>query len=173
MDTTPEQVRREAELTSRVVESFAACQAPRLRLLMQALTRHLHAFIREVRLSEDELYAAIEFLTSAGRITDDERQEFVLLSDVLGASMQTITVNDRAVGAATEATVLGPFRTERAPEIELGGDISGGASGMPCWVEGSSRTSRAVRFPTLASRCGKRTTRATTTCSTRTTVWPG
>src|SRR4051794_8793306 len=137
MDTTPEQVRREAELTSRVVESFAACQDPRLRLLMQALTRHLHAFIREVRLSEDELYAAIEFLTGAGRITDDERQEFVLLSDVLGASMQTITVNDRAVGDATEATVLGPFRTERAPEIELGGDISGGASGMPCWVEGS------------------------------------
>jgi hydroxyquinol 1,2-dioxygenase len=137
MDTTPEQSRREAELTSRVVESFAACEDPRLRLLMQALTRHLHAFIREVRLSEDELYAAIEFLTGAGRITDDERQEFVLLSDVLGASMQTITVNDRAVGDATEATVLGPFRTERAPEIELGGDISGAASGMPCWVEGT------------------------------------
>ena len=103
---------------------------------MQALTRHLHGFIREVRLTEDELYAAVRFLTDAGHITDDERQELILLSDVLGASMQTITVNNEAVGDATEATVLGPFRTERAPEIEQGGDVSGGASGLPCWVEG-------------------------------------
>jgi hydroxyquinol 1,2-dioxygenase len=131
-----EQVLREDELVSRVVASFAGCGDPRLRLLMQALARHLHAFIREVRLTEDELYAAIRFLTDAGEITDDERQEFILLSDVLGASMQTITVNNEAVGTATEATVLGPFHTEQAPEVGLGGDISGGASGVPCWVEG-------------------------------------
>jgi protocatechuate 3,4-dioxygenase beta subunit len=131
-----EQVLREDDLVSSVVDSFASCEAPRLRLLMQALARHLHAFIREVRLTEDELYAAIRFLTDTGEITDDQRQEFILLSDVLGASMQTITVNNEAVGAATEATVLGPFRTEQAPEVELGGDISGGASGVPCWVEG-------------------------------------
>jgi hydroxyquinol 1,2-dioxygenase len=131
-----EQVLREDELVSRVVDSFAVCEEPRLRLLMQALVRHLHAFIREVRLTEDELYAAIRFLTDTGEITDHERQEFILLSDVLGASMQTITVNNEAVGAATEATVLGPFHTEQAPEVELGGDISGGASGVPCWVEG-------------------------------------
>ena len=131
-----EQVRREDELVSRVVESFASCEDPRLRLVMQSLARHLHAFIREVRLTEDELYAAIRFLTDTGHITDAERQEFVLLSDVLGASMQTITVNNQAVGTATEATVLGPFHTEQAPEIQQGGDISGGASGMPCWVEG-------------------------------------
>ena len=131
-----EQVRREDELVSRVVGSFAGCGDPRLRLLMQALVRHLHAFIREVRLTEDELNAAIRFLTQAGEITHDERQELILLSDVLGASMQTITVDNEAVGAATEATVLGPFRTEQAPELELGGDVSGGASGVPCWVEG-------------------------------------
>src|SRR3954452_2185851 len=136
MGTTPEQVRREGELTSRVVESFAACQDPRLRLLMQALARHLHAFIREVRLTEDELYAAIQFLTETGHSNRDERQEFILLSDVLGASMQTITVNHPAYGTATESTVLGPFHTERAPEIEQGGDIAGLASGVPCWVEG-------------------------------------
>jgi hydroxyquinol 1,2-dioxygenase len=103
---------------------------------MQTLTRHLHALIREVRLTEDELYAAIQFLTDTGHITDDQRQEFILLSDVLGVSMQTITVNHRAIGDATEATVLGPFHTEHAPEIEQGGDVTGGASGMPCWVEG-------------------------------------
>lgn len=131
-----EQVLREDELVARVAESFANCEDPRLRLLVQALARHLHAFIREVRLTEDELYAAVRFLTDTGQICDDERQEFILLSDVLGASMQTITVNNEAVGAATEATVLGPFHTEHAPEVEQGGDISGGASGVPCWVEG-------------------------------------
>jgi hydroxyquinol 1,2-dioxygenase len=131
-----EQVRREDDLVARVVQSFANCQDARLRLLMQALTRHLHAFIREVRLTEDELYGAIQFLTDAGDITDDQRQEFILLSDVLGASMQTITVNHQAMGDATEATVLGPFHTEQAPEIDPGGDVTGGASGMPCWVEG-------------------------------------
>jgi hydroxyquinol 1,2-dioxygenase len=136
-DPAPEQVRREDELVSRVVQSFAHSEDPRLRLLMQALTRHLHAFIREVRLTEDELYAAIRFLTEAGHLTDDERQEFVLLSDVLGASMQTVTVGNEASGDATESTVLGPFRTEHAPEIAQGGDISGMASGVPCWVEGA------------------------------------
>jgi hydroxyquinol 1,2-dioxygenase len=135
-DPTFEQVRREDELVSRVVESFAHTPDSRLRLLMQALTRHLHAFIREVRLTEEELYTAIQFLTQAGEITDDQRQEFILLSDVLGASMQTITVNNQAVGDATEATVLGPFHTAQAPEIEQGGDVAGVASGMPCWVEG-------------------------------------
>ena len=135
-DPTVEQVRREDELVSRVVDSFVNCQDPRLRLLMQALARHLHAFIREVRLTEDELYAAIQFLTDTGHITDDERQEFILLSDVLGASMQTITVNNQAFGTATEATVLGPFHTEQAPEIEQSGDLAGMASGVPCWVEG-------------------------------------
>jgi maleylacetate reductase len=135
-DSTLEQVRREDELVARVVQSFADSPDPRLRELMQALTRHLHALLRDVRLTEDELYAAIQFLTEAGDITDEQRQEFILLSDVLGASMQTITVNHRAIGDATEATVLGPFHTEQSPEIELGGDITGGAPGMPCWVEG-------------------------------------
>ena len=135
-DPALEQARREDELVASVVQSFADSPDPRLRLVMQALTRHLHGFIREVRLTEDELYAAVRFLTDAGHITDDERQELIPLSDVLGASMQTITVNNEAVGDATEATVLGPFRTERAPGIEQGGDVSGGASGLPCWVEG-------------------------------------
>ncbi|TVT10235.1 hydroxyquinol 1,2-dioxygenase [Amycolatopsis bartoniae] len=104
---------------------------------MQALTRHLHAFLREVRLTEQEWARAIEFLTAAGHITDDKRQEFVLLSDVFGASMQTVSMNNEADANATEATVLGPFFTEGSPEVPLGGDISGGAAGQPCWVEGT------------------------------------
>ncbi len=104
---------------------------------MQSLTRHLHAFIREVRLSEDEWSNAIAFLTAVGNITDDRRQEFILLSDVLGVSMQTIAVSNPAYEDATESTVFGPFFVEDAPEVTLGGDIAGGATGQPCWIEGT------------------------------------
>jgi hydroxyquinol 1,2-dioxygenase len=104
---------------------------------MQALVRHLHAFIREVRLSEVEWRRAITFLTEAGHITNETRQEFILLSDVLGASMQMITVNNTAYADATEATVVGPFFTEGSPHVPLGGDLAAGAAGEPCWVEGT------------------------------------
>ncbi|MEU4227810.1 dioxygenase [Nonomuraea sp. NPDC026600] len=132
----PEQRAREQALVEQVVASFDHAENARLTELMQALTRHLHAFLREVRLTEGEWNAAIEFLTAAGHITDDKRQEFILLSDVLGASMQTIAINNEASVNATEATVVGPFFVERSPEVPLGGDISGGAAGQPCWVEG-------------------------------------
>jgi hydroxyquinol 1,2-dioxygenase len=134
---SPEQQERESQLVERVVASFGATPDPRLKELMQALTRHLHALVREVRLTEQEWQRAIEFLTAVGHITDDRRQEFILLSDVLGASMQTVTVNNEAQANATEATVFGPFFVEGSPEIELGGDIAAGASGEPCWVEGT------------------------------------
>ncbi|MFC4022030.1 dioxygenase [Micromonospora sp. GCM10011542] len=134
---TPEQQNRESQLVERVVASFDDAPDQRVRELMQALTRHLHAFVREVRLTEREWQSAIEFLTATGHITDDRRQEFILLSDVLGASMQTITVNNEAYGDATEATVFGPFFVDGSPKIELGGDIAAGASGQPCWVEGT------------------------------------
>jgi hydroxyquinol 1,2-dioxygenase len=131
-----EQSRREAELTETVVASFGGAADARMRVVMQALVRHLHAFVREVRLSEAEWDAAIAFLTAAGHITDERRQEFVLLSDVLGVSMMTVAVNNEAYGDATESTVFGPFFVEDAPLIPLGGDIGGGAPGEPCWVEG-------------------------------------
>jgi hydroxyquinol 1,2-dioxygenase len=131
-----EQAEREQQLTDKVVESFEGTPDPRLKELMRALTRHLHAFAREVRLTEGEWQQAIGFLTATGHITDARRQEFILLSDVLGVSMQTITINNEAYADATEATVVGPFFTEGSPEFALGDDISGGAPGQPCWVEG-------------------------------------
>ena len=134
---SPEQLAVEQKLTDEVLASFENTPDERLKELMQALTSHLHAFIREVRLTEEEWNSGIGFLTAAGHITDDKRQEFILLSDVLGASMQTIAVNNQTVGGATEATVFGPFFTEDAPEISHGGDIAGGATGQPCWVEGT------------------------------------
>lgn len=132
-----EQERREADLVERVVRSFDDCSDPRLKQLMTSLVHHLHAFAREVRLSEEEWTKGIEFLTAAGHMTDDKRQEFILLSDVLGLSMQTIGINNEAYGDATEATVFGPFFVENSPETPLGGSISGVASGEPCWVEGT------------------------------------
>jgi hydroxyquinol 1,2-dioxygenase len=134
---SPRQQAREQGLVDEVVTSFGDADNARLKQLMQALTRHLHAFLREVRLTEQEWNTAIEFLTAAGHITDDKRQEFILLSDVLGASMQTISMNNEAYQDATEATVLGPFFTHDSPGIPLGGDLSRGATGQPCWVEGT------------------------------------
>lgn len=128
---------REAALTETVLASFAATPDPRLRELVTALTTHLHAFAREVRLTEAEWAAAVDFLTAAGHITGDKRQEFVLLSDVLGLSMQTITINHPVHDRVTESTVLGPFFVEGAPRIDNGGDLAFGATGEPCWVEGS------------------------------------
>lgn len=134
-----EQIAREEQLIRTVLASFDATPDPRLRELMQALVRHLHAFLREVRLTESEWNSAIEFLTDAGHITDDRRQEFILLSDVLGASMQVVAINNEAYAHATEATVFGPFFVKDAPEIRPGEDMSFGAAGEPCWVEGVVR----------------------------------
>lgn len=134
-----EQTAREQELIQEVVASFAGAESERLKFLMEALTRHLHAFIREVRLTEDEWNGAIEFLTDAGHITNETRQEFVLLSDVLGASMQVVAINNPEYANATEATVFGPFFVEDAPRIENGEDMTFGAAGEPCYVEGTVR----------------------------------
>ncbi|NYI80319.1 dioxygenase [Nocardioides panzhihuensis] len=136
-EVSPEQQTVEQTLVDTVVASFDACEDPRLKEVMGSLTRHLHAFIRDVRLTEDEWSAAIAFLTAAGHITDDVRQEFILLSDTLGASMQTININNQAYADATEATVFGPFFVEDSPAIEPGGDMAFGAPGEPCWVTGT------------------------------------
>lgn len=126
----------ERDIVQRVLASFAGTPDPRLRHVLQRLVIHLHAFLRDVRPTEQEWAAAVAFLASAGAITDDRRQEFILLSDVLGASMQTVAINNPVAGASTEATVFGPFFVDDAPQIPLGGDLAGGATGEPCWVEG-------------------------------------
>ncbi|MGF9660782.1 dioxygenase [Arthrobacter crystallopoietes] len=143
-----DQAHVEESLTANVLRSFEHCEDPRLKQVMQGLVRHLHAFIRDVRLTEKEWNTAIAFLTAVGHITDDRRQEFILLSDVLGASMQTINVNNTAYKDATEATVFGPFFVEDAPEIPIGGDIAGGAQGQPCWVEGTVTDTEGHPVPT-------------------------
>jgi hydroxyquinol 1,2-dioxygenase len=126
-------------LVQQVVERFGDTPDSRLREIMGSLVRHLHAFIRETRLSEQEWMKGIEFLTAVGQKCDDKRQEFILLSDVLGASMQVVAVqSDRAPGC-TESTVFGPFHVEGAPSVPNGGDIANGANGTPCVVRGTVR----------------------------------
>ncbi len=124
-------------VTDEVLAAFGSDD--RLGEVVRSLVRHLHEFARDVRLTETEWQLGIDFLTRAGHITDERRQEFILLSDVLGLSMMTVAINAAPDPTATEATVLGPFFAEGAPHIDLGGDISFGAPGLPCWVTGSVR----------------------------------
>jgi hydroxyquinol 1,2-dioxygenase len=138
---------REAALTEEVLARWAATPSPRLRELLQGLVAHLHAFAREVRLGEDEWTAAIDFLTRTGQISDERRQEFILLSDVLGLSMLTIGMSAPRDPLATEPTVFGPFFVRDAPLIEIGGDVAQGAAGEPCWVEGAVRSTDGTPLP--------------------------
>lgn len=103
---------------------------------MTSLVRHLHAFVKDVDLTEEEWARAIGFLTATGQMCDDVRQEFVLLSDVLGISMLVETINHRSEGASTESTVLGPFHMVDSPPRELGADIALDGKGEPCLVTG-------------------------------------
>ena len=114
-DISEEQRAREESLVQLVLDSFEGTESPRLKQLMRGVVTHLHAFLRDVRLTEEEWKQGIDFLTAVGHITDDRRQEFILLSDTLGASTQTIAINNEAYADATEATVFGPFFVEDAP----------------------------------------------------------
>jgi hydroxyquinol 1,2-dioxygenase len=126
----------EQAVTDAVVASFAGATSPRLREVLQALVRGLHGVAREVRLTQAEWQAAVGFLTRCGELTDDRRQEFVLLSDVLGLSMLTVGINAPTDPRATRSTVVGPFFHEGSPRVPLGGDLAGEAPGRPCWVQG-------------------------------------
>ena len=97
--------------------------SPRLRYLLEHLANHLHDFVRETELTHDEWRTAIEMLTKAGHITTDERNEFVLFSDLLGVSSLVDMVNTHH--EATSSSVLGPFHIQGAPEVEYGGDLRG------------------------------------------------
>jgi hydroxyquinol 1,2-dioxygenase len=123
-------------ITADVLARFAATPDARLRELATALVRHLHAFARETRLTESEWFEAIRFLTEVGQKCDAARQEFILLSDVLGLSMLVTDLNHPAAPGGTESTVFGPFHVAGAPRFELGADLAGGASGEPCRVSG-------------------------------------
>jgi hydroxyquinol 1,2-dioxygenase len=129
----------EHTITPAVLAAMEGSGDARLHHVMRSLVRHLHAFAREVKLTEDEWFAAIRFLTATGHITDDKRQEFILLSDVLGLSMLVTAQNHAKPAGCTESTVFGPFYVEGSPAYENGADVANGASGEPCFVSGQVR----------------------------------
>jgi len=119
-----------------VVASFAGTADPRLREILESLVRHLHGFVREVEPTFAEWERAMEFLAATGRMCDGRRQEFILLSDVLGVTMLVDAINHRKASEATESTVLGPFHMVASPPRELGDTIDLVGTGQPCVVTG-------------------------------------
>lgn len=109
---------------------------PRLRRVMASLVTHLHGFIKDVGLTEAEWEHAIAFLTRTGQMCGDTRQEFILLSDALGASMLVDAINHQTPNGATESTVFGPFHVDGAPERAMGDSISLDGKGEVCLFRG-------------------------------------
>jgi len=127
----------EDDITAEVLRRFDATGEPRLRQIMQSLVRHLHAFVKDVDLTEAEWMNAIQFLTETGHMCSDKRQEFILLSDTLGVSMVVDLINHRKPEGATESTVFGPFHREGAPELPAGGNMAPrDMKGIPTVVSG-------------------------------------
>ena len=122
------------DLTQQVLGAFAGTPQPRLRELITSLVAHLHAFATETGLTDDEWRAGIDFLTATGQKCDPARQEFILLSDVLGMSSLIEMIN--AAGAGTEATVLGPVYVAGAPMRATGEQIGRPEDGDPTLVTG-------------------------------------
>lgn len=125
----------ELTITDAVIDRIKNTPDARLKQISTSLIRHLHDFVRDVRLTEAEWGYAIEFLTRTGKICDGNRQEFILLSDTLGVSMLVDAINHASPGS-TESTVLGPFYVQNPPEYPFGADISGTLKGDPLFAHG-------------------------------------
>ncbi len=126
----------EARSAETVIDRIGAGADPRLRRIMASLITHLHSFIKDVALTEAEWEQAIGFLTETGQMCSGTRQEFILLSDVLGASMLVDAINHRTPAPATQSTVFGPFHVDGAPVRQMGESISIDGKGEPCLFRG-------------------------------------
>lgn len=126
----------EINLTEATLQRLAEATNPRFKQLMTSLIRHMHDFIREVHLTEEEWFAGIQFLTATGQKCDEKRQEFILLSDTLGVSMLVDMLNHQHTPGATESTVLGPFYVSGAPELQNGANLAEGLPGDPTLFSG-------------------------------------
>ena len=125
----------DAILTDAVLHSFASAPDPRVRELLAKLVTHLHAFVRDARLTLDEWRAAIDFVTRTGQTCSASRQEVILLSDVLGVSMLVDAITHRDRGGATDTTVLGPFHVGEHRVAPNGSDLAPGAPGERLFVD--------------------------------------
>ncbi len=128
----------EETLTAEVLRRLEGADNPRLKQVMESFVKHLHAFVREVRPTQDEWMTGIKFLADTGHWCDDKRNEFILMSDTLGVSMLVDFINYGSEANCTESTVLGPFFVEGAPDLPLGASIAKpGTPGEPCVVTGT------------------------------------
>ncbi|HXD23063.1 MAG TPA: intradiol ring-cleavage dioxygenase [Gemmatimonadaceae bacterium] len=123
-------------ITQAVIGRLSECNDPRFKRVMTSLITHLHDFVRDVKLTEEEWINAIQFLTAVGQKCTDKRQEFILLSDTLGVSVLVITLNHPAEQGSAESTVLGPFYWEGAPDLPNGSDLAVGVKGEPAFYSG-------------------------------------
>ena len=126
----------EQSITAAVLARMDRCGDARFRQVMSSLVTHLHQFVRDVKLTDAEWIAAIQFLTEVGKTCTDKRQEFILLSDTLGVSILVITLNHPASGGTTDSTVLGPYYWEGAPEMPAGANLAEGVKGEPAFYSG-------------------------------------
>ena len=140
----------EHTLTDLAVERWSNTPDPRLRQVMTALIRHAHAFVREIEPTQQDWFAAIDFLTRTGKMCTDKRQEFILLGDVLGVEMLIDAINNRLPSGATPTTIEGPFHVHDAPEMKSGGNMATGAPGIPCFVVGTVRGTDGKPIPGAA-----------------------
>ena len=125
----------DTELTAAVIKSFEETPDPRVKFLMEELVKSLHEYVRKTDLSFDEWGYAIDFLTRTGQKCTSSRQEFILLSDVLGVSMLVDAVNHREREGATETTVLGPFYVGEHKPMPHGTDVSPDLPGERMFVQ--------------------------------------
>ncbi len=125
----------EFNITQAVLESFESTPSPRLKEILTRLVPHLHSFIRETEPTFEEWQCAVQFLARTGQLCSENRQEFILLSDILGISMLVDAINHRLPEGATESTVQGPFFVERMTEVPQGIDISGDQQGEKLYVD--------------------------------------
>lgn len=109
---------------------------PRLKQVMASLVKHLHAFAKDIELKQEEWDLAVDFLTKTGQICSDVRQEFILLSDILGFSMLVDAINNRRPSGATENTIYGPFHVKDAPIKKMGDSINLDGKGEMCLYQG-------------------------------------
>ena len=128
----------EENVTDAVLAKIEGIENPRLKQIVTSAIRHAHAFARDVELRPDELFQAAQFLTAIGKISDQTRHEFLLLSDTLGLTMLVDTMQSRKPPEATETSLLGPFYRADAPEVVNGDNIDrGDTGGAPTVVHGS------------------------------------
>jgi hydroxyquinol 1,2-dioxygenase len=133
----------EKKLTGEVLYRIRNTKNKRLKQVMTSFIKHMHAFVRDVKPTQEEWFKGIQFLTETGHWSTGKRQEFILMSDTLGVSMLVDALNYKAGKDTTESTVLGPFHRENAPEYALGDSISKYASdGEPCLVSGTVKDSK-------------------------------